>query len=151
VVALFSPPYVPRYNGSIEAGIGALKARTEAAAARQGHAGWWSLEDVAAARQQANATARPRGPQGPTPAQAWRQRRPVTGTMRALFAAALVKHRAEAQKEARPCEEEKWQEQDERRMERKAISRTLVECGYLQYRRRRIHLPIRGRKAATIT
>ena len=151
VVALFSPPYVPRYNGSIEAGIGALKARTEAEAARQGRAGWWSLEDAAAAREQANAMARPRGPSGPTPEEAWRQRQPVTATMRALFAAALRKHRGEARKEEGHREEENLEEQEARRIDRKAISRTLVECGYLQYRRRRIHLPIRGRKAATIT
>ena len=150
VIALFSPPYVPRYNGSIEAGIGSLKSRTEAQAARQGRAGWWSFEDVAAAREQANATARPRGPSGPTPEEAWQQRQPVTGTMRALFTAALAKHRAEACKEEGHLEEEEMEEQEARRMDRKAISRTLVECGYLVYRRRRIPLPIRGRKAANI-
>jgi transposase InsO family protein len=39
VIALFSPPYVPRYNGSIKASIGALKARTEAEAVRHGRPG----------------------------------------------------------------------------------------------------------------
>jgi transposase InsO family protein len=151
VIALFSPPYVPRYNGSIEAGIGALKSRTAAQAARQGRAGWWSFEDVAAAREEANATARPRGPSGPTPEEGWRQRKPVTGTMRALFTAAVSKHRAEARQEEGHVEEEEMGAQEARRVERKAISRALVECGYLVYRRRRIHLPIRGRKAANIT
>jgi hypothetical protein len=150
VIALFSPRYVPRYNGAIEAGIGALKARTEAEAARHGRAGWWSFDDVAVAREQANTTARPRGPTEPTPEEAWRQRQPVTGTMRGLFLSALAKHRVEVRMEERHMEEEIVEAQEARRMERKAISRTLVECGYLQYRRRRIHLPIRRRKAASI-
>ena len=29
VIPLFSPPHTPRYNGSVEAGIGSLKTRTE--------------------------------------------------------------------------------------------------------------------------
>jgi len=42
VIPLFSPPYVPSYNGSIEAGIGSLKSRTESQASRQDHGGSWS-------------------------------------------------------------------------------------------------------------
>jgi transposase InsO family protein len=67
VLPLFSPPYTPRYNGAIEAGIGSLKTRTETHAAHLGLPGFWSADDVAAARLEANATARPRGPRGPTP------------------------------------------------------------------------------------
>jgi transposase InsO family protein len=151
VIALFSPPYVPRYNGAIEAGIGALKARTEAEACRQGHAGYWTMADVAAAQEQANTTARPRGPGRATPEEVWRQRQPVTSRMRALFQAAVTKHRREVRREEGHDEEEKWAEQEARRIDRKAISRALGECGHLEYRRRRIHLTIRGRKAATIT
>jgi transposase InsO family protein len=78
VIPLFSPPYWPRYNGSIEAGIGSLKIRTEYRAAVQGHPGYWTYDDVAAARAQANATSRPQGETGPTAEQAWQARKPLT-------------------------------------------------------------------------
>jgi len=47
---LFSPPRMPRYNGSIEAGIGSLTSRTEQHATRQGHPGYWTWHDAEAAR-----------------------------------------------------------------------------------------------------
>src|ERR1700694_2821362 len=67
VQPLFSPAYTPSYNGSLEAGIGSLKARTEVYASRQDHPGQWTWDDVAAAQEEANATARPQGECGPTP------------------------------------------------------------------------------------
>src|SRR5262249_11848050 len=78
VIAFYSPPYMPRYHGAIEAGLGALKSRAERRAAHHGHAGYWTWDDVQAARDEANATARPRGLHGPTPEQAWAARRPVS-------------------------------------------------------------------------
>jgi hypothetical protein len=43
---LFSPPRMPRYNGSCEAGIGSMKSRTHHQAARQGRPGRWTCEDA---------------------------------------------------------------------------------------------------------
>ena len=63
---LFSPPYTPEYNGSIEAGNGVLKSRTHDEAARQGRDGHWTADDVEAARRMANELTYPRGPLGPT-------------------------------------------------------------------------------------
>src|SRR5215468_5658248 len=60
VLNLFSPPQTPRYNGSIEAGIGSLTTRTEQAAARRGYPDAWTWDDAELARLEANATARPR-------------------------------------------------------------------------------------------
>src|SRR5262249_38673518 len=71
VLPLFSPPYYPEYNGAIEASIGSLTTRTEHHAARHDRPGQWTCDDLAAAQAEANATARPRGPTGPTPDQAW--------------------------------------------------------------------------------
>ena len=67
VKSLFSPPRQPSYNGSIEAGIGSLTSRTEQHACRRGYPGIWTRDDVEAARLEANACARPRGPLGPGP------------------------------------------------------------------------------------
>ncbi len=69
VIPLYSPPGRPQYNGAIEAGIGALKARTHYQAVRQGQPGEWTLADAEAARQQANTLGRPWGAHGPAPAE----------------------------------------------------------------------------------
>src|SRR5437868_1132119 len=66
VTPLISPPYYPRYNGAIEAGIGSLKTRTQAHASCHGHPAYRTCDDVAAAQDDANHNARPRGPSGPS-------------------------------------------------------------------------------------
>ncbi len=103
VTALYSPPGCPRYNGSIEAGIGALKERTHYQAARQGRPGEWTLADTEAAREQANTLGRPWGAHGPTPVERWAARRAVTATERAAFAATVARLEEEATEEARPA------------------------------------------------
>jgi transposase InsO family protein len=90
VVALYSPPGRPQYNGAIEAGIGALKVRTHYQAVRQGRPGQWTLADAEAARQEANTLGRPWGSHGPTPAERWAGRRVVTVPERAAFAASVA-------------------------------------------------------------
>jgi transposase InsO family protein len=99
VVPLYSPPRLPQYNGAIEAGIGALKTRTHAQAARGGHPGQWTLADTEAARQLANTLGRPQGAQAPTPAQRWGGRQVLTIAERNAFAATLAQLQEEA---ARP-------------------------------------------------
>ena len=59
---LYSPPACPRYNGSIEASIGALTTRAHHAAAAAGHPEFWTCGDIEAARLDANTRAGPRGP-----------------------------------------------------------------------------------------
>jgi transposase InsO family protein len=92
---LFSPPRLPQYNGSCEAGIGSMKARTHHESVRRSHAGEWTCEDTEAARLQANETARPWGCHGPTPAEAWQARRCLDVGERTAFLEA-VRHRARA-------------------------------------------------------
>jgi transposase InsO family protein len=55
-----SPPICPRYNGSIEASIGALGARTFHVAAAQGHPDVWTADDLEHARWATNVEAQPR-------------------------------------------------------------------------------------------
>jgi hypothetical protein len=151
VIPLFSPPYLPRYNGAIEAGIGSLKTRTETEAARQGRPGQWTSDDAAAAQLQANATARPRGPTGPTPDTLWSDRTPIQAAERTLFHATLTRRRAEARAEAGHAPEQELRPSQERAIDRPAIRRALVEHGYLLFSRRRLPLPINRRKVAKIT
>lgn len=162
VVALFSPPYYPEYNGAIEAGIGSLATRTERHAAGHGRAGGWSSDDAAAAQAEANATARPRGPNGPTPDQAWEGRPPISTEQRQRFAAAVQRCRQEEREQADRCRQQECDQagrppdgargpQEERAMDRRALERALVGHGYLWYRRRRIPLPLTRKKVPRIT
>jgi transposase InsO family protein len=148
---LFSPPRTPRYNGSIEAGIGSLKTRTERHAAQAGHPAYWTFDDVEHARDEANATARPQGPTGPTPIQLWEERRPITPEQRSVFQATVHRHRQEVNVEEGIAQDARLQSQEERRLNRPAIRRALVEHGILLFSRRRIPLPIRNEKVAIIT
>jgi transposase InsO family protein len=147
---LFSPPHTPQYNGSIEAGIGSLKTRTERYASKAGHPGYWTCDDVAAAQTEANATARPKGPVGPTPDQLWRDRRPITPEQRRLFEASVARHRQEVDAKEGITQEEPLSRQEERRLNREAIRRALGEHDYLLFTRRRIPLPITRQKTANI-
>jgi transposase InsO family protein len=102
VVPLFSPAQMPQYNGSCEAGIGALKDRTSALAARPtrvldalGRAFegslLWTSDDLEAARRQANEWHRPWGHRGPTRSGVWAARSPITADERAAFAVTLAR------------------------------------------------------------
>jgi transposase InsO family protein len=141
---LFSPAYTPEYNGSIEAGNGSMKTRTECYASRAGHPGEWMYDDVIAAPIEANATARPQGETGPTPNELWRARRPLSTEERRLFQQTVSQYRD--LQEAKP-----QSTQEERRMQREAIRCALVEHGILWFLRRRNPLTINYEKTANIT
>jgi transposase InsO family protein len=147
---LFSPPRTPRYNGSIEAGIGSLKTRTERHATQTGHAGYWTLDDVEHARVEANASARPHGPTGPTPNQLWEERRPVTPEQRTVFQTTVHRHRQEVNVEEGITHDAILPSQEERNLNRPAIRRALGEHDYLLFSRRRLPLPITKQKTANI-
>jgi transposase InsO family protein len=144
VIPLFSPAYLPRYNGAIEASIGSLKTRTAWMAALQGHPGFWTCDDVDAARVQANATARPRGEHGPTPDELWRNRTVITHEERLRFQTRVQHHRDLVRAEDGMNAEDSLTSWELRSLDRDAIRRALVDLGYLLFRRRRITLPIQG-------
>jgi len=151
VETLFSPPYTPRYNGSIEAGIGSLKTRTEHHAARLGHPGHWTADTVAAALEEANAFARPFGATGPNPADVWRARPPITTPEREHFTASVARQRREQESAAAACTEGSGDVRSERGRARDAVRLALEECGYLHYTRRRVPPPIPRPKAASVS
>ena len=142
---LFSPPYWPGYNGSIEAAIGSLKTRTQQQAAAHGHAGCWTWADVEAARRHANLS-RPRRLHGQTPAEAWACRTLVTDLERVRFQLAVERQRFLARSELRfeqTIDLDHWQASA---LDRKAIERALVEHDYLLFRGRRVPLTIKPGK-----
>src|SRR5262249_39685370 len=93
---LFSPPRTPAYNGACEAGIGSLKYRTAYQAERHGRTEAWASQDLETARRLANETARPRGPKGLTPAEAWARRQPISAEERRAFAETVNRLEPEA-------------------------------------------------------
>lgn len=151
VQVLFSPAYRPSYNGGIEAGIGSLKARTEASASRAGRPGEWAWEDVARAQAEANATSRPQGERGPSAADLWGQRRPIRGEERAAFAASVSRQEREIRAQEGIPTEAVLSHREQSRIERQAVRRALGEHGYLLFSRRRIPPPIRRRKVTKLT
>jgi transposase InsO family protein len=108
---LYSPPRCPRYNGSIEASIGALTTRAHHAAAAAGHPQHWTCADIEAARLQANAHASARVTR-------------ITAAERQRFQA---HYRA-------ACDEQ--DHATTRAQQRSAIAHTLQELGYVSITRR---------------
>lgn len=147
VIPLFSPPRLPRYNGAAEAGIRSLKSRTEQHASRYARPGQWTHDDVAFAQDQANATARPRGPKGPTPDTLWDQRLRLTTDQRQAFLETLAHCRAHTLSPSTPLPE-LWTHTDRDVDDRQAVRHALVGCGFLLFSRRRFTLPFPKRKTA---
>jgi transposase InsO family protein len=129
---LFSPPRLPRYNGSCEAGIGSMRTRTHHRAAAQGRAGAWTCDDAEAARQEANLTARPTGPNGPTPEEAWRGRRAITAAERAAFAAAVQREQEITRQEQGYALDAALDQMAQAAVDRVALRRALVGYGLLE-------------------
>jgi transposase InsO family protein len=143
VQPLYSPPYTPEYNASIEAGNGSLKTRTHHQAALAGHPEVWTCADVEAARQEANSQARPWGENGPTPQEVWQSRQRLSDEERERFAALFKEKLEEVRREQEQAKErDPNSSMDQARALREAASRTLVALDFLSYTRRRIPPPI---------
>jgi transposase InsO family protein len=137
VFLLLSPPGMPRYNGSVEAGIGSMKTRTHHHASRNGRPGEWTCDDLEAARLEANETARPRGAKGPTPDGSWNDRTPVTKDERQAFRRVVTKYERWWRLANGFKRHEELSQRDQDAVMRKAVSSALKEQGYLRMRRRR--------------
>ena len=151
VKILFSPARTPQYNGAIEAGIGSLTSRTEQHAIRRGHPGHWTWDDAEAARSEANATARPRGLAGPTPDELWGGRSPIAPEERRLFGETVERKSEEVREGLGEATDNDRAGPQQRTAQRRAIRSALVEQGLLYFTRKRIPLPIKRNKAASIT
>jgi len=151
ILPLFSPPYTPAYNGAVETGNGTLKTHAHYAAARNDRPGEWTCDDVEEARLRGNALSRPHGRDGPTPDESWGRRMRITEADRSRFLAVYEEEyrKASAAKGILPLIGPSQKEKDS--IDRVAISRALIRCGYLLIRRRRITPPVSQRKAARIS
>jgi hypothetical protein len=131
VTPLISPVYRPQYNGSCEAGVKAMKVRTEDVALTHDRSGRWNGEDVAQALRIANEFHRS-GPRTASRAKRWQQRLPITSEERDRFLTALAGCRARLMAaQASPLTK-----QQTRTLERRSVAQALVERGLLVIHRR---------------
>jgi hypothetical protein len=135
---LRSPPDYPEYNGACEAGIGSMKTRTHHQAARRGRTGLWSCDDAEAARREANETARPWGHRGPTPAEVWAHRRPLTNRERARFRATVQRLEEEERASRGMSAGTVAAGPEEAALNRAVLTRALVASGLLAFTSQRV-------------
>ncbi len=148
---LFSPPYTPEYNGSIEAGNGALKTRTHEEAARHGRTGHWTADDTEAARRMANDTNYPHGPLGPTRQEWFRASPRISLEARAAFGRTLEHEQThEGLEQGYPLDTDLGRAA-QAQIDRAAISRALVEHGYLTITRRSITPQIKSQNSLKLS
>lgn len=139
---LYSPERTPSYNGSVEAGIGSIAVRAHYQSARHDRPFDWTSDDVEAARLQANETGRPHGVLAPTPDEAWSMRDPITKTEREAFDALCHTRLEEEYTRHGLLPMTALQHRERAAIERVAVSRALIDGGFLLIRRRRITPPI---------
>jgi transposase InsO family protein len=147
VVALRSPPRTPQYNGSCERAGGALKQRIAHVAWADGHPQRWTQADIAQALWLANATARPHGALGPTPAEAFAARRSIDPHERIAFQRSRAREIARASETHASIRGTMPTCAERAAILRKATQHALCAHGYLQFRRGRISTPISTWKA----
>ena len=155
VTPLVSPPYRPQYNGSCEAGVRAMKVRTEDLAFLEDRSRHWTAEDLDHALRIANDDHQPDRAGSPTRAERWRDRAAISPEQRAAFLVAVETERQtlEAQLAAKPPAPKAGIQQHtlERKLQRQSVAHTLVESGLLIIHRRPNTPDIKTEIAARIT
>jgi len=140
VTPLVSPPYRPQYNGSCEAGVRAMKVRTEDLAFLEDRSRHWTAQDLDHALRIANEHHRPDRAASPSRAQRWRDRTAISPEQRAAFQAAVETERQTlaAQLPDKPPAPSTGIQQHtlERKLQRQSVAHTLVESGLLIIHRR---------------
>ena len=139
VSQLFSPARHPQYNGALERSNGVLKTYTGVHAIQEGHPFRWTSDDLEHARQLANTISRPWGHKGPTPAEAWQARQPLTGEQRRAFLDSVQTHLPQAAADQGLPDIRSLSALQHRMASRMAISRALCQLDYLSMKRTRRH------------
>ncbi|MBN1459436.1 MAG: hypothetical protein JXA57_07855, partial [Armatimonadetes bacterium] len=141
VVVLYSPPYWPRFNGSCESSLGKLKVKTMHQAHRRGRPCRLMAEDLETARTLAN-DFRAKEPPALSRAQHYGERSAIIDGERSEFLHLVAGKRMEATAEKGYCRTYDLPRAILREVERVSVARALEVSGILEYRRRRISLPV---------
>jgi transposase InsO family protein len=150
VAPLYSPPRRPQYNGACERNNGRLTFQTHHAALLSSHADWWSTADTESARATLNTTIRPWGHAGPTPAERWLRREPLSESERTSFRTLIATNQREVRHEMNHPLDVVLDHYPQAAVDHIAIQRALVTQGLLKVSRRSIALPLRQLKLAKI-
>jgi transposase InsO family protein len=155
VIPLFSPPYTPRFNGSIESGFSRVKVHAHYRSAQYDRAGMWTCGDLAAARHRGNWMSRPRGPHRPTPREGWANRGRISDRLRERLRRSYETAIEELTEKAI---EEKGilpligpSPSELAAIKRNAVVQALVECELLHIRRKRFTPTVSSRIPARIS
>jgi hypothetical protein len=141
VTLLPSPPLTPRYNGSIEAGIGSLKTHAHHRAIYSGRGSVWTADDLEAARMDANFNSRPWGESGDSPQNRWNSRLPITAARRAEFIHTVESGSEQARIDMGLPRTGSLDHGAQAAVGRAAVRRALETLGYLLVTRRRFSPP----------
>lgn len=106
----------------------------------------WTWDDLAGARAETNATARPWCEQSASPDEVWSARTPIMTEVRMAFDAAVTTARKAQSASSGTCAPNDAGVISEASVSRSAIKLAFVECGYLQYRSRSVPPPIKHQK-----
>jgi len=136
VLALYSPPGTPPYNGACEAGIGSLKRAAVDFVYLQGHAGTPDQRHLRSAVAVLNAM--PRGPAATahSPDQLWRQRAHITPALRCQIRARHRRHETRLRVAAGIAMDARLPHAEQASLDRHAIRDALCDLNLLYIRRR---------------
>ena len=150
VELLLSPPYAPSYNGSCEAGNGAIKARAEHLAKREGTPGRWTANHLEAARNWSNR--RTAEAQSRSPEDRWTHRQTLAVGHRDQMAVAIAgsRQRRLANHANAKSLDSSISPLSSASLERYSIAEALIGIGYLTIRSRRIPQPLSKRFVSEI-
>jgi len=140
VIGLQSPPHLAKYDGGCEGGNNSMEDWTDHQTALHGRPGWWTSEDLAAARELANANARQWGAAGPVPAEVFAARTPITPEERRQFAQEVVGW-VRLLSKGRAQSDGPLSEADRKEIRRHAIEVALIRMRYLTKTRRGVVSP----------
>jgi hypothetical protein len=136
VQMLYSPPRLPRYNGTCERGNGLLRTFTDELAAQNGRRGVWLTVDLEEASHLNNEVRRPERLEGRTPAEVWNARTSPTDDERNAFLTAVdVQQRIVLAHWQRTIEE--LSRAGRTALDRIAVPQVLCDLGYLTIHRRK--------------
>jgi len=146
VIPLYSPPYAPWYNGTIERANRRLKEETAFLAEKAGHPGYWTSADLHRARLESNRLARPAGADGPTAEEVWESRVLLSMDERDTLFENLEARRRAVCREREVDPDVPLAHHLETEIVRLALQPVLENLSYLHITRRRIAPAINRRK-----
>jgi len=135
VLHLLSPPGMPQFNGSCEAGVGSVKVHAHHRSSCLDRPGDWTCDDIEWARCRANAFGHPRGAEEETPEETWRNAPPIPEQMRRELRQTFFRNYWRERREQQISDDALLDEKHDAQIRRVAISRALVEHELVMIRR----------------